>query len=71
MLIGQRFPGGYRTRYENGHYGGHLLIGGPAAHDGEERRVGHGQPLDLPTVTPNWRCTRAQKASLSHSRASW
>ena len=27
--------------------------------------------LDLPTPTPNWRCTRAQNASRSHSRASW
>jgi hypothetical protein len=70
MLNGQRLLGGYRSGRENGHYGGHLLVGWPAAHYGEERRVGHGQPLDLPTVTPNWRCTRAQNASLSHSRAS-
>ena len=30
-----------------------------------------GQPFDLPTPTPNCRCTRAQNASRSHSLASW
>jgi hypothetical protein len=30
-----------------------------------------GQLLDLPTPMSNWRCTRAQNASRSHSRASW
>ena len=29
------------------------------------------QPLDLPMPRPNWRCTLAQNASRSHSRASW
>ena len=29
------------------------------------------QPRDLPTPMPNSRCTRAQNASRSHSRASW